>query len=41
MSRFAQLHRSIAATVAAMAGGLVPLVAAIASTGGGDFPLLR
>jgi hypothetical protein len=40
MSRLARLRMSLVAT-AVMAAQLVPIAATIASTGGGDFPLLR
>jgi hypothetical protein len=41
MPRFARLRRSIVATFVAAAAQLVSIVSAIASTGGGDFPLGR
>jgi len=41
MSRLAHLRLSIATALVTVAAQLIPIAAAISSTGGGDFPLLR
>ena len=41
MSSLARLRLSVATALVVVAAQLLPIAAALASTGGGDFPLMR